>query len=65
MNSSLREADRIDINVWDYPVSNKYTEIWLNMKDAGMPETFEDALVRVRDESGSGFALLGPHAISH
>ncbi|KAK4002516.1 hypothetical protein OUZ56_004340 [Daphnia magna] len=62
LNDSMNEVERSKLAVWDYPVSDKYTKIWQSMQDAALPQTFEEALTRVRAsnaENNDGFAFLG------
>ena len=61
LNDSLSDLERSKLAVWDYPVSDKYTKMWQSMKEAGLPENFDDALVRVRasPSSSEGYAFLG------
>jgi len=61
LDDSLSELERSKLAVWDYPVSDKYTKIWQSMQEAGLPNSFEEALERVRasPSSSEGFAFLG------
>ncbi|CAH1971639.1 unnamed protein product [Acanthoscelides obtectus] len=61
LNDSLSEVERAKLAVWDYPVSDKYTKMWQAMKEAGLPNTLEQAVARVRasKSSSEGFAFLG------
>lgn len=61
LNDSLSEVERAKLAVWDYPVSDKYTKMWQAMKEAGLPNTLEEAVERVRasKSSSEGFAYLG------
>lgn len=61
LNDSLSEVERAKLAVWDYPVSDKYTKMWQAMKEAGLPNTLEEAVERVRKSrsSSEGFAFLG------
>uniref|UniRef100_T1IIS9 Ionotropic glutamate receptor C-terminal domain-containing protein n=1 Tax=Strigamia maritima TaxID=126957 RepID=T1IIS9_STRMM len=47
--------EKARLAVWEYPLSNKYTKLWINMKKTKLPRTFKDGLQRVRD---GDFALL-------
>jgi len=60
LDNTISEYERSKLAVWDYPVSDKYTKIWSNMKDTGLPMNMEEALVRVRESltQSSGFALI-------
>ncbi|CAG9835987.1 unnamed protein product [Diabrotica balteata] len=61
LNDSLTEVERSKLAVWDYPVSDKYTKMWQAMKEAGLPNTLDEAVGRVRSSKSSseGFAYLG------
>ncbi|XP_056631910.1 ionotropic receptor 25a [Diorhabda sublineata] len=61
LNDSLSEVERSKLAVWDYPVSDKYTKMWQAMKEAGLVNTLEEAVERVRSSKSSseGFAYLG------
>lgn len=59
LNDSLAETERSKFAVWDYPISDKYTKIWAQIQEVGMPESQEAALERVRaSHLEEGFALL-------
>nr|AVH87315.1 ionotropic receptor 27 [Holotrichia parallela] len=61
LNDSLSDVERAQLAVWDYPVSDKYTKMWQAMKEAGLPNTLDEAVERVRSSrsSSEGFAFLG------
>ena len=62
LNDSLDQIERAKLAVWDYPVSDKFTNMWASMEASGFPETFEAALDRIRDggeEDGEEFAFIG------
>ncbi len=61
LNDSMSNYDRAQLAVWDYPVSDKYTKMWQSMQEAKLPQSFEEALERVRNSTSSseGFAFLG------
>nr|AFC91757.2 putative ionotropic receptor IR25a [Cydia pomonella] len=61
LNDSLSDVERAKLAVWDYPVSDKYSKMWQAMKEAGLPNSIEEAIQRVRDSESSseGFAWLG------
>ncbi len=65
LNDSMTEVERARLAVWDYPVSDRYTKIWQSMQDARLPNTFEEALARVRasESDSDGFAFLGAHLL--
>lgn len=60
LNDSLTPVERSKLAVWDYPVSDKYTKMWQAMQEAGLPNTLEEAVARVRNSTAAtGFAFLG------
>ena len=61
LDDSISEYERAKLAVWDYPVTDKYTKIWDGMIQATLPQTFEEALERVRHSpsQSAGFALIG------
>ncbi|CAH1134853.1 unnamed protein product [Ceutorhynchus assimilis] len=61
LNDSLSDVERAKLAVWDYPVSDKYTKMWQAMKEAGLPDSQDDAIKKVRESKSSseGFAYLG------
>ncbi|KAJ8982944.1 hypothetical protein NQ317_005259 [Molorchus minor] len=61
LNDSLSEVERAKLAVWDYPVSDKYTKMWQAMKEAGLPNSLDEAVKKVRasKSSSEGFAFLG------
>ncbi|XP_063992990.1 ionotropic receptor 25a [Diachasmimorpha longicaudata] len=63
LNDSLSDAERAELAVWDYPVSDKYTKMFQAMKEAGFPKSKEEAVQRVRRElqnsSQTDFAFIG------
>ena len=60
LDNTISEYERAKLAVWDYPVSDKYTKIWQNMKDTVLPPSMEEALIQVRESpsQSSGFALI-------
>lgn len=59
LNDSLSEEERSKFAVWDYPISDKYTKIWAQIQEVGMPTDVEAAINRVKSSSlDDGFALL-------
>ncbi|KAH7642522.1 glutamate receptor [Dermatophagoides farinae] len=60
LNDSLSDDERAKLAVWDYPVSDKYTKIWSQIIEAGMPATFAEAIERVKksDTAGESFAFI-------
>lgn len=53
LNDSLSEVERAKLAVWDYPVSDKYSKMWQAMREAGLPNSIEEAVQRVRDSRTS------------
>lgn len=59
LNASLGEEERSKFAVWDYPISDKYTKIWAQIQQAGMPADIQSGVRRVKKSSlDDGFALL-------
>lgn len=59
LNSSLSEEERSKFAVWDYPISDKYTKIWTQIQQVGMPPDIESGIKRVKSSNlDDGFALL-------
>lgn len=59
LNDSLSEEERSKFAVWDYPISDKYTKIWAQIQQVGMPSDVEIGLNRVKNSNlDDGFALL-------
>ena len=64
LNDSLDQIERAKLAVWDYPVSDKFTNMWASMEASGFPETFKAALERIDkggEEDGEEFAFIGIH----
>ena len=60
LNDSLDQVERAKLAVWDYPVSDKFTNMWEAMEDSGFPETFEDAIERIKNPpADEDFAFIG------
>nr|CAD2202896.1 unnamed protein product [Meloidogyne enterolobii] len=58
LNESLDSRDRSKLAVWDYPVSDKFTNMWRFMQESRLPQTVDDAIDRVLN-SERGFAFIG------
>ncbi|XP_064468502.1 ionotropic receptor 25a-like [Ornithodoros turicata] len=60
LDDTLSDEERAKLAVWDYPVSDKYTKIWWTMKEANMPTSFQEGVMRVKESKGSqeGFAFI-------
>ncbi|OQV18207.1 Glutamate receptor ionotropic, kainate 3 [Hypsibius exemplaris] len=69
LNESMSDKERAELAVWDYPVSDKYTKLWLTMKDFMRPKTTEEGVQWVKNTNTTtngekdGFALIGDSAI--
>ena len=65
LDDTISEYERAKLAVWDYPVTDKYTKMWDGMREATLPQTFEEALERVRHSpsQSAGFALIGERII--
>jgi glutamate receptor, ionotropic, invertebrate len=48
LNDSLTPVERSKLAVWDYPVSDRYTKMWQAMQDTKLPNTLDEAVIRVR-----------------
>ena len=61
LNDSLDEVERAKLAVWDYPVSDKFTNMWEAMKDSGFPDTFDKAIERIKNppEGEEDYAFIG------
>lgn len=60
LNDSLDQFERAKLAVWDYPVSDKFTNMWAAMKESGFPKTLEEAKNRIKNPpSGQEFAFIG------
>jgi ionotropic glutamate receptor len=52
------EIKHANVDVWDYSVSDKYSNLWRFMKHSKFPRTVEEAIQRVK-KSKDGFAFIG------
>ncbi|CAD5111995.1 unnamed protein product [Dimorphilus gyrociliatus] len=60
LNDSLDQFERAKLAVWDYPVSDKFTNMWAAMKESGFPLSLEEAKNRIKNPpSGQEFAFIG------
>lgn len=60
LNDSLDQVERAKLAVWDYPVSDKFTNMWAAMDDSGFPVNFTEAIDRIKDSpDGQEFAFIG------
>lgn len=46
-NESLSGEEREKLEVFEYPVSDKYTNLWTFMKQSKLPENGQDGILRV------------------
>lgn len=63
LNESMSAQDRARLAVWDYPVSDKFTNMWRYMQQSKPPKTNEEAIERVLN-SKDGFAYIGTLSLS-
>lgn len=60
LNDSLNERERAKLAVWDYPVSDKFTNMWSSMTSSGFPQNFEEAVERIKNPGDDEeFAFIG------
>lgn len=60
LNESMSPQERAKLAVWDYPVSDKFTNMYRYMQEAGFPNTTEEAIARVKtSKENEGFAFIG------
>ena len=60
LNDSLDELERAKLAVWDYPVSDKFTNMWASMESSGFPKSFKDAVKRIKQPGNDEeFAFIG------
>ncbi|ETN71134.1 Ligand-gated ion channel [Necator americanus] len=58
LNESMSLRDRARLTVWDYPVSDKFTNMWRYMQESTLPDNMDAAVQRVLT-SEQGFAFIG------
>ncbi|CAJ0583945.1 unnamed protein product, partial [Mesorhabditis spiculigera] len=58
LNESMSPEDRAKLAVWDYPVSDKFTNMWRYMLESKLPDNMSVAIDRVLN-SLDGFAFIG------
>lgn len=58
LNESMSPRDRAKLAVWDYPVSDKFTNMWRYMQESKLPVNMDTAVDRVLN-SVDGFAFIG------
>ena len=60
LDDSMNEYERAQLAVWDYPIDDTYTKMWQTMVEAGMPNSLEEAIERIRNPpDGADYAFLG------
>ena len=60
LDDSMNDYDRAQLAVWDYPIDDTYTKMWQTMVEAGMPNSLEEAIERIRNPpDGADYAYLG------
>ncbi|RWS17767.1 glutamate receptor ionotropic: kainate 2-like protein [Dinothrombium tinctorium] len=55
LDESVDSSEREKLAIWDYPLSDKYIEIWQRMENSGFEPSFESGVRRVKE---SNFALI-------
>ena len=58
LNESMSPLERAKLAVWDYPVSDKFTNMWRYMQESKLPDNVGQAIDRVLN-SDTGFAFIG------
>lgn len=58
LNESMSPLDRAQLSVWDYPVSDKYTNMWRYMQESKIVDSMSAGVDRVL-HSETGFAFIG------
>ena len=58
LNDSLDQVERAKLAVWDYPVSDKFTNMWAAMAQSDFPANFEEAKARILSDDEE-FAFIG------
>lgn len=60
LDLKLSEYERSRLAVWDYPLSDKYTNMWSAMEKSKFPENFREAIDRIKNRPGDeDFAFIG------
>ena len=63
LNDSLDQVERAKLAVWDYPVSDKFTNMWTTMQDSVFPQNFTEAKERIKNPpDGQEFAFIGQYS---
>lgn len=58
LNESMSATARSKLAIWEYPVSDKYTNMWRYIQESKMPVNMSEAVERVL-HSVDGFAYIG------
>uniref|UniRef100_A0A0N4ZCL6 PBPe domain-containing protein n=1 Tax=Parastrongyloides trichosuri TaxID=131310 RepID=A0A0N4ZCL6_PARTI len=58
LNESMNSMDKAKLAVWDYPVSEKFSNLWRIMQQSKLPDSTKEAINRVLT-SENGFAFIG------
>ena len=48
MNDSITDKEQAEMAIWDYPIDDKYIQMYKQMQNIEMSKTLEDAVERVR-----------------
>ena len=60
LNDSLNQSERAKLAVWDYPVSDRFSNMLVAMKDAVFPRTKDEAIERIKNpRKDEEFAFIG------
>jgi len=63
LDDSMDDYQRAQLAVWDYPIDDTYTKMWQTMQEAGMPNSLEDAIERIRNPPDlAEYAFLGSYS---
>ncbi|KAI6220068.1 Protein CBR-GLR-7 [Aphelenchoides fujianensis] len=54
LNETMTSAERAKLAVWDYPVSDKYTNMWRFMQESVLPANASEAIERVMRRTENG-----------
>ncbi|KRX28027.1 Glutamate receptor ionotropic, kainate 1, partial [Trichinella nelsoni] len=60
LNESMNALERIHLAVWDYPVSDHFTNMWRYMQETGLPNNLEEGIewVLASKSINDGYALI-------
>ena len=51
LNESLSPLERSKFAVWEYPLTNKYNELWQKIKKTGLLNSWDEGVLRVRNST--------------